>query len=281
MFDGQFDIANKALCQCYLMDEEMFVGEQRFIEEDTRKFMEYYRQKIAEEEGEIYEDETSKGLTAKIAAVDKLNEEENQNLDEEEEEESEEEEEEEEEKAEEEEKKDLEQPKKDGSGTDRVTTEGKKKTETAVDSEEEEDEDEEDEDEEDEEEEEDEDEEEEDEEEEEGDEEEDEEEEEEEEEDEEEEEEEEEDEEEEEEEEEPAPKKKSERPAAREEKSISSRPLSGQSLKSMDIQIQNLSHRTGGGNFQGDAPSIFNRSRVANSTLKNYDEDEDEGQYRL
>ena len=249
----------------------MFVGEQRFIEEDTRKFMEYYRQKIAEEDGEFVSDDSGKGLTGKIAALDKLDEEE-KDLDEESESE---EEEEEEKKEEEEEEKKEEVPK----ATDRAMLDEKKKKTVGSDEsdddededEDEEDEDDEDEDEEDEDEEGDDDEEEEDDEEEGS----------EEEEDDDEEEGSEEEEDEEEEEEAPAPKKR--QPMTRlEDKSISSRPLSGQSVRSMDIQIQNMSHRTGGGNFQGDAPSIFNRSRVQiNSTLKNYDDEEEEGAYRL
>mgnify|MGYP001158040916 CR=1 FL=1 len=71
MFQGQFDIANKTLVQCYLLDEEMFVGEQRFVEDDIRKFMEYFCSQMEEiEETKIAE--ATKGITAKIKAGDKF-----------------------------------------------------------------------------------------------------------------------------------------------------------------------------------------------------------------
>ena len=37
------DIANKTLLQCFLMDSEMFVGEQRFAEKTILEFMEFFR----------------------------------------------------------------------------------------------------------------------------------------------------------------------------------------------------------------------------------------------
>eukprot|EP01017_Pseudomicrothorax_dubius_P029020 TRINITY_DN3495_c0_g5_i1.p1 TRINITY_DN3495_c0_g5~~TRINITY_DN3495_c0_g5_i1.p1 ORF type:complete len:340 (-),score=111.71 TRINITY_DN3495_c0_g5_i1:83-1102(-) len=39
---GSLDIACKTILQCYFMDEEMFVGEQRFVEDFIREFMEFF-----------------------------------------------------------------------------------------------------------------------------------------------------------------------------------------------------------------------------------------------
>jgi len=35
-------MACKTIIQCYFMDKEMFVGEQRFVEKFIRDFMEFY-----------------------------------------------------------------------------------------------------------------------------------------------------------------------------------------------------------------------------------------------
>lgn len=41
LFQGSYDITCKTIIQLYLMDSEMFFGEQRFVEEFIREFMEF------------------------------------------------------------------------------------------------------------------------------------------------------------------------------------------------------------------------------------------------
>lgn len=41
MFQGTYDITCKTIIQLYLMDNEMFFGEQRFVEPFIRDFMEF------------------------------------------------------------------------------------------------------------------------------------------------------------------------------------------------------------------------------------------------
>ena len=43
MFQSAFDIAGKTLLQCYLIDEEMFVGEQRFACKEVLAFIEFHK----------------------------------------------------------------------------------------------------------------------------------------------------------------------------------------------------------------------------------------------
>ncbi|KAL4473830.1 hypothetical protein ABPG74_022694 [Tetrahymena malaccensis] len=42
IFQGSFHMACKTIIQCYFVDKEMFVGEQRFVEKFIRDFMEFY-----------------------------------------------------------------------------------------------------------------------------------------------------------------------------------------------------------------------------------------------
>lgn len=283
MFQGQFDIANKTLVQCYLLDEEMFVGEQRFVEDDIRKFMEYFCSQMEEiEETKIAE--ATKGITAKIKAGDKFMVEEedpdfeaNKDLvikevsseseseseseeeseysesdsDEEEEEEQEEEDEEEVDEEEEEEEDEVEKPTARFKQDQDLSSARLKQEDSSVEQSEEvsesqvkeEDEEEEEGDS---------DAEEEDEEDEEG-----------------------EDEDEDEEEEDPK---------------LNPANSNGGSLHSTEYNTKNLSLKTllsnkpgGGAAFQGDAPSIFSKSKIQNSTIKieDYDNDDTDGQYRL
>eukprot|EP00828_Plagiopyla_frontata_P035702 TRINITY_DN4729_c0_g1_i4.p2 TRINITY_DN4729_c0_g1~~TRINITY_DN4729_c0_g1_i4.p2 ORF type:complete len:268 (+),score=109.08 TRINITY_DN4729_c0_g1_i4:1031-1834(+) len=44
IFVGSFDIAVKAIMMCYLMDCEMFIGEQRYGQQFIREFMDYFAQ---------------------------------------------------------------------------------------------------------------------------------------------------------------------------------------------------------------------------------------------
>ena len=57
--------------QCYLMDDEMFLGEQRFVQEDVRKFMEFFRLQMDDVDN-IKVQESVKGAHAKIRAGDKF-----------------------------------------------------------------------------------------------------------------------------------------------------------------------------------------------------------------
>lgn len=46
VFQNVFDIASRTILQCYLMDEEMFVGEQRYVEKHILEVMEYYKRSM-------------------------------------------------------------------------------------------------------------------------------------------------------------------------------------------------------------------------------------------
>jgi solute carrier family 44 protein 1 (choline transporter-like protein)/choline transporter-like protein 2/4/5 len=50
IFQGGYDITCKTIIQLYLMDNEMFFGEQRFVEDFIREFMEF----VGKEEEEEY-----------------------------------------------------------------------------------------------------------------------------------------------------------------------------------------------------------------------------------
>lgn len=51
------DIASKTVLQCYLIDCEMFVGEQRYVEAKIKAFMEYYRKTLEEDERTIFKNQ--------------------------------------------------------------------------------------------------------------------------------------------------------------------------------------------------------------------------------
>mmetsp|Transcript_20404 Transcript_20404/g.17716 ORF Transcript_20404/g.17716 Transcript_20404/m.17716 type:complete len:145 (-) Transcript_20404:180-614(-) len=50
VFQNVFDIAARTILECYLMDEEMFVGEQRYVEKHITVVMEYYKKAIGYED---------------------------------------------------------------------------------------------------------------------------------------------------------------------------------------------------------------------------------------
>ena len=63
-----FDIGAKSLMQCYLMDEEMFVGDQRYSEPFIREFMDHYKRVLqSEQESRLKNQKMVKGLAGKIA----------------------------------------------------------------------------------------------------------------------------------------------------------------------------------------------------------------------
>lgn len=63
-----YNIGTKTLIQCYLMDEEMFVGDQRYSTQPIKDFMDAYRAQLKkEEERQILVKKTAKKVARKIA----------------------------------------------------------------------------------------------------------------------------------------------------------------------------------------------------------------------
>jgi len=68
IFINLFDIGTKALIQCYLMDEEMFMGDQKFAEQFIKEFMDEYQLMLKkDEELRKKRDRFFKGMILKIA----------------------------------------------------------------------------------------------------------------------------------------------------------------------------------------------------------------------
>ena len=53
MFQGSFDIISKTVIQCYLLDGEMFIGDQRYVEPFIKEFMEYFGKEFEDKKIEV------------------------------------------------------------------------------------------------------------------------------------------------------------------------------------------------------------------------------------